>query len=130
LNPRITAKEWNLIKGAIRRVFSRSELRKTVIERTIVKGYTDETRKRVKTWCRCEQCGKLDAKSSLAVDHISPVVPTNSSFADMSLEELTDRIWCDIVNLQAICSDCHEAKSKIENKERRKYKKEKKENGK
>ena len=91
-NPRITVKEHNLLKGAVRRVFSRSELRKAVLDASVVTGHIDETRKRVKTWCKCKGCGKLDAKSSMAVDHIDPCVPINSSFAEMTIEEFINRV--------------------------------------
>ena len=125
-NPRITAREWGLLKGAIRRVFSRSELRRSVIDAAIIPGHIDETRPKVKTWCRCAECGKPEAKSYLQVDHKIPIVPLDKAFADMSLDELVDRVWCDKKNLTALDKLCHSKKTKSENKERRRIKKEKK----
>jgi hypothetical protein len=46
-NPRVTSKERGLLKGAIRRVFSRSDLRRKVIELSRI-DHTDSTRPRVK----------------------------------------------------------------------------------
>lgn len=125
LNSRITARERGLIKGAIRRAFSRSDLRKTVIEACIV-PHIDSSRPRVKSWGLCAECNKPTPKSYLVVDHKEPVIPLNRSFEDMSLDEVVDRMWCPISNLQPICEDCHLTKTKQENKVRRANKKEKK----
>lgn len=124
-NPRISVKERNLIKGAIRRVFSRSDLRRSIIDKAVFK-HEDETRKRVKTWCKCAQCGVPTPKSYLQVDHIQPIVPLTSSLEEMSWDEVVNNIWCDEKNLQALCEECHNVKSKAENKKRREYKKERK----
>lgn len=123
-NPRISKKERNLIKGAIRRVFSRSELRSQVIEDSIVAGYYDTKRKRVKTWCKCQLCGELEAKSNMQVDHILPVIPLHLSLEEITLDTLIERIWCDRANLQAICVGCHDVKTAAERKERGRLKRE------
>src|ERR1017187_3371000 len=94
-NPNISAKERGLIKGAIRRVFSRSDLRKAVIEASIIEGYTDETRKRVKTWCECALCGKREAKSNMECDHIDPIIPLETSLEQMNWDTVINRIWCE-----------------------------------
>jgi len=120
-NPRITKKEQGLIKGALRRVFSRSDLRNAVIEASIVK-HNNPDRPKVKTWCLCNVCKKPEAKSYMAVDHIEPLIPVSTSFAEMSLDEFIDRLWCVIDNLQAICPTCHDEKTAIERKARKKKK--------
>ena len=125
-NPRITKEERGLLKGAIRRVFGRSELRKGLIERAIVPGYKDPKRKAVKFWVKCTSCGKMEAKSNVEVDHYDPVIPVDRSFDEMSLDEVVDRVWCEEGNLKIICEDCHHTKTAAENKERRRLKKLKK----
>lgn len=125
-NPRVSVKERNLMKGALRRVFSRSELRRLIIDKSIIIGYTDNNRPRVKTWCKCNTCGTPTPKSYMEVDHIEPVVPLNGSFQEMSLDEFINRVWCNENLLQAICEVCHDQKTKAENKERRRLKKERK----
>lgn len=128
-NSRITKKDFALIKGALRRVFARSELHRRVIAKTIVE-VVDSTRPRVKTWCLCPMCETLTPKSYMVVDHISPVIRITSSLEELRLEDnavqkLTDLIWCEESNLQAICEkSCHKAKSRLENAQRRKNKKE------
>lgn len=126
LNNRITVKERNLIKGAVRRIFSRSELRKSVLDKSINPCYTDLTRPRVKTWCKCAACGRHEAKSLVNVDHINPVIPTDSALEFMTLDEVADRIWCEENNLQVLCESCHNTKTKAETKIRAKNKKERK----
>lgn len=118
-NPRITKKDRGLIKGAIRRVFSRSTLRNQVIAEALV-VHSDPERPRVKNWCLCNVCKKPEAKSYMAVDHLSPVIPVDRSFEEMALDEVVDRLWCAKENLQAICPTCHDEKTKQERKQRNK----------
>lgn len=125
-NPRLTKKDKGLLKGSIRRVFSRSDLRKSIIEKAIVPGYKDPKRKAVKFWVKCESCGKMEAKSNVQVDHVIPLVPIDRSAEDMSMDELVDRAWCEESNLKPLCKPCHHTKTGLENKERRAFKKGKK----
>lgn len=117
MNSRISAKERGLLKGAIRRVFSRSELRRIAIENSIIQ-HSDDSRKRVKTWCLCANCKKPEAKSNVQVDHILPVIPTDKSLEQLTWDEVVDRIWCEPIHLQVLCTDCHDLKTKAERKER------------
>lgn len=119
INPRITKRDRGLIKGALRRVFSRSELRNKIIDSSLIE-HNDPTRPRVKRWCLCNVCKKPEAKSYMAVDHIDPLIPLGSSFEEMSLDVVVDRLWCIEYNLQAICSQCHDEKTKLERQARKK----------
>lgn len=121
-NSRITAKERGLLKGAIRRVFSRSDLRKQAVEENRV-NYSDPNRPRVKKWSVCHQCDKFIPTYLIEIDHRVPIIPVDKSLEDMSWDDLVDRIWCDSDNLNTLCKDCHKVKTKAENKERRAYKK-------
>lgn len=118
MNPRITKRERALIKGALRRVFSRSELRQKVLSTADIQ-HSDPIRPRVKKWSRCPVCTKPTAKYEMAVDHIDPVVPTTTSFELMSLDTVVDRIWCLEIGLQPICPLCHDRKTKQEREERK-----------
>jgi 5-methylcytosine-specific restriction endonuclease McrA len=122
-NPRITKKELGLLKGSIRRTFARSELRERVIEASVMKGYSDPKRKRVKYWIKCTICGNPEAKSNIQLDHVHPVIPIDSSFEEMSIDDVVNRQWCEEENLKPVCKPCHEIKTKAENKERRRIKK-------
>ena len=60
------------------------------------------------------------------VDHKDPIIPPGKTLEDMEWTEVVDRVWCDESKLQALCKDCHKLKTRVENAERRKLKKEKK----
>lgn len=113
-------KERNLLKGAIRRVFSRSELRRKVVNLSVV-NHQDSSRPRVKNWCICPECMQFIPKSYMQVDHQIPIVKIHETLEDLDWNTVVDRIWCDENNLKAICKDCHKKKTKEENKQRRKY---------
>jgi len=119
-------KERNLLKGAMRRLFGRSDIRHSVIGKAIVKGYKDPSRKAVKFWVQCSVCLKMEAKSNVQVDHIVPLIPVGKRLEDMEWDDVVNRLWCDESNLQIMCKPCHKQKTKIENQERRRLKKEQK----
>ena len=118
-------KERNLLKGAIRRVFSRSETRRAAIDAVVV-DYLDPKRPRVKKWAICALCQKLTPKYLLEADHIEPVVPLNSSLEEMTWDELIDRVWNGKLN--PLCKECHKSKTKEESKLRKEIRKREKEN--
>ena len=124
MNPRITPKDKALIKGAVRRVFSRSELRRSILEAAIIEGYSDPKRPRVKKWFKCGICGEPEAVSYAEIDHKLPIQAILSlTNEDISWDNLVDKIWCEPSNLQALDKKCHKAKSKQENKLRREHRK-------
>lgn len=119
----LTKKDRNLIKGAIRRVFSRSELRNLALSKNDIE-YIDINRPRVTRWSFCNECGVITPRYQMQVDHIVPVVNITETLEDINWDELIEkRIWCSISNLNPMCLSCHKAKSKQENKERRAFKK-------
>ena len=122
MNDRITKKERGLLKGAIRRVFSRSELRKQVLD-AYETEHVDPKRPRVNKWAWCSVCGEVSPKYKMQVDHQDPVVEIHSSLEQMTWDELVDRIWCERNNLTVMCISCHTSKSKLEMKARRAHKK-------
>ncbi len=121
-NLRITPKDRNAIKGALRRAFSRSALRQSVLIDAIVE-HGDPERPRVKVWCKCAACGKPEAKSYMIVDHILPVIPLDTTMEEMSLDDVVNNLWCDRNNLQVLDQLCHDVKTKEEKQLRKQYKK-------
>lgn len=111
-------KERGLLKGAIRRLFSRSDLRRKVAASYHIKHH-DPMRPRVTKWSWCPLCGVIYPAYQSEVDHINPVIPLDKSLDDLTWDELVDRVWCAEVNLQAVCKECHKEKTKIERKQRR-----------
>ncbi len=126
MNNRLTAKDRGLLKGAIRRAFARSELRRSVLLGSKTE-HVDPNRPRVKTWYQCEVCDKYCAGHELQIDHIEPVIPYDKSMEEMTLDEIVARTWCEVHNLQVICIDpCHTNKTKLERKLRKELKNERK----
>lgn len=122
MNEGLTAKDRGLIKGAVRRAFARSELRRSVLADAKVE-HSDPTRPRVKTWYKCEECNGRFAQHQLEIDHVSPVVPVDKTLAEMSWDDLINRTWCDKMGLQVLCEECHDKKSADERKQRKEHKK-------
>ncbi len=124
-NPRISKKERGLLKGAIRRVFSRSDLRREVLNAAEI-DHKDPKRPRVTKWVRCFKCKEPTPKYKAVVDHRDPLVPIHTALEDMSWDEVINRAWCDKNNLDILDQECHNIKTKQENKQRREIKKGKK----
>jgi len=121
INRNITPKERNLIKGALRRVFARSDLHRQVVDRTRV-DYKDLMRPRVKKWSKCEQCKLFTPTYQITVDHIDPIIPTDNAFENMLVDDVINRLWCNITNLQGLCEPCHDQKTAKERVERKTHK--------
>jgi 5-methylcytosine-specific restriction endonuclease McrA len=125
VNARISKKERNLLKGAMRRVFSRSDLRKAALEASIIQ-HSDPARPRVTKWSRCSLCSKPEPTYLMEIDHVVPIIPVDSSLDEMTLDEVANRIWCEVVNLMPVCKPCHKIKTSKETKARAAHKKTKK----
>lgn len=123
MNPRMTKKELGLLKGAIRRVFSRSDLRRSVIAKARIEGYQDPSRPRVKKWATCQECKQPTPEYLMQVDHVNPIVPITTQLEHMWIDDLVNNVWCDEKNLNVLCKPCHSIKTKAENKLRREIKK-------
>lgn len=121
-NSRITKKERALLIGVIRRVFSRSDLRRAVMDAARIE-HCDPSRPRVKKWGMCVDCKMPTALYEMQCDHRDPVIPTNLTSDTMSWDTVVDRTWCPESNLAAVCKACHREKTLEENKERRRSKK-------
>lgn len=121
-NERLTAKDRGLIKGAIRRVFSRSPLRIGFVKNAMI-THSDPERPRVTKWSRCWDCGQPTPTYLIQVDHVLPIVPLDKSLEDMTWDEIVNNIWCSDNNLATLCKICHSVKTKAENSQRRAYKK-------
>ncbi len=116
-------KEFNIertIRGAIRRVFSRSPVVREVlmaVRREVPKFNADGQRsKKDSVQYKCGACGTWTKSTAVSVDHIHPVVCVDEGFIDYNT--FVERLFCPKENLQAICDTCHDAKSLHERLER------------
>jgi hypothetical protein len=110
-----------MIRGAIRRTFSRSPI---VIEvrnegrREVPKYNKDGSRsKKDAVQIHCEQCDQYVGSTKIAVDHIEPVISVSEGFVDWNT--FVERIGFDNKdNLQRLCDTCHQSKTNAERFER------------
>lgn len=113
------AKHFNqdaAIRGAIRRVFSRSPIIREVlfkVRREVARYNKDGSRaKKDAVQYRCNVCGNYVGSTKVSVDHIVPVVSVSEGFIDFNT--FIERLFCDAANLQVICDPCHNAKTQTE----------------
>lgn len=65
----------------------------------------------------CASCkGQFSAKN-VCVDHIEPVIHPEVGFVDWNV--YIERMFCSVVNLQILCSTCHDVKSANEKQQRK-----------
>lgn len=102
------------IRGAIRRVFSRSPIKIEVqrkVRREIPRYKKDGSRgKRDSVQYQCNVCKSWVGSTKVEVDHIVPVIETNEhGFVDWNM--FVERVFCGPENLQVICDPCHDKKT-------------------
>lgn len=104
------------IRGALRRVFSRSPVVREVLmknRREVPKYRKDGTRaKRDAVQYQCNLCNEWVGSTKIAVDHIEPVISVDEGFIDFNT--FIERLFCDADNLQPICETCHRLKTNAE----------------
>lgn len=67
--------------------------------------------KRQKFEYQCESCLNWFPEKKINVDHVQPAGSLNSA-AD--LPGFVERLFCEVDNLQVLCTDCHDKKTKDE----------------
>ena len=101
------------LRGAIRRVFSRSPVVREVlmkVRREVPKFNNDGRRaKRDAVQYKCNVCNAFVSSTKVSVDHIEPVISVEDGFQDFNL--FIKRLFCAESNLQVICDTCHDKKT-------------------
>lgn len=131
--------ERNRVKGALRQSFRMSPQMWETLQRAkhelppaLKKDGTPGKRPQVRY--KCAICEGMFMQKYVQVDHIDSVVPLYKTEADMTYDEMAERIFCPKDNLQVVCStpltknggkpSCHKIKSDEENFIRRELTKE------
>ncbi len=109
--------------SAVKKTFSRSQFAKRFKEESIVKG---KKGKRGGKIAKCNICGVDSPYYKTNIDHIDPIVPLMIPGKIMSFFMLYERTFCNEDNLQVLCKDCHDKKSKKEMGQRVKWRRRKK----
>lgn len=71
---------------------------------------------------KCAICASQVGPKQIKIDHINPVIPVEGF---KSWDDVIERLFCEVENYQAICKECHDAKTLGENELRKRCKKEK-----
>ena len=118
----------SVIKGAIRRVFSRSplvqEVRRKVREDRVQYNRDGKPSKKKAVYYKCAICEKFVRAKYTSVDHKIPVIDPVIGFLNWDI--YIERLFCGVENLQLLCSTCHDEKTNKERKIRALNKKTKK----
>lgn len=109
------------IRGAIRRIFSRSPVKIEVLKkvrREIPRYNKNGSRgKRDAVQYQCAVCKSWVGSTKVEVDHVIPVIEVNEKgFVDWNL--FVERLFCGPENLQVICDPCHDKKTAVERMKR------------
>lgn len=92
------------IIAALRKIWFYSELRQNA-----AKAVKEGSR------YRCQMCNELHEK--IQIDHIIPVGSAKNAYGDYDWNTFIDKLlYCTPENLQALCKECHSAKSAVDNK--------------
>jgi len=107
-------KAWALYSPKYAEVYSK------VSRRARKKNKDGSLSKRIHILIICPICGELKCKAATEIDHIEPVIELHKTRHDYTLEEIKQRIDCDISNLRVICKVCHKKKTAEERAIRKK----------
>lgn len=116
----ITPQEYRTVISYMKRVFSRSQVRREVRDDA---QDPNSFGPRGGKMYKCFECKQSFPASSIQVDHKNPVIPVTKAALDMKLDAILKRLWCKKSNLRVLCKGCHDIKSADENEKRRAIKK-------
>ena len=77
----------------------------------------EKVSKLVRNFYRCKTCKKVFSRRGVSIDHVRPVVDPKKGWR--GFDEYITRMFCDQSGFQILCSLCHDAKTKKENKTRK-----------
>jgi len=105
---------WSFIRSALRQ---KSRWWKPVSEckqkaKRVYKG----SNKRQKFEYQCNHCKNWHAEKNINVDHI---IPAGTLTCANDLPGFVERLFCEVDNMQCLCTECHNIKTKNERKNKR-----------
>lgn len=102
---------WGWIRSALRR---KTIMWKPIAEaKALARRSYKGTNKRRKWEYECAECKKHFADKEIAVDHIESAGSLRKA---EDLPGFIERLFCEIDNLQVLCIDCHNKKTKKDRK--------------
>jgi len=106
---------WSFIRSALRQK-SRWWRPITQCKQNAKRPYKGPN-KRQRFEYQCNFCQNWFLEKKINVDHVIPVGALNCS---QDLPGFVERLFCEVDNLQILCSTCHDNKTKLESEDRKK----------
>jgi hypothetical protein len=79
----------------------------------------EKVSKLVRNFYFCAHCDKVFSRKGVSIDHVEPVVDPRHGW--QGFDEYIKRMFCLVDGFQILCHNCHDTKTKKENKIRQKY---------
>lgn len=105
------------IISALRGAFRKYPPKYEVLEEAFVGKKVNELSGRVAKHYRCNSCKGHFPLSKVNVDHITPVVNPDTGFT--TFDSFIENLFCQKEQLQVLCEDCHDKKTREENTQRK-----------
>lgn len=74
---------------------------------------------------RCAMCDGTYKSYQVHLDHIEPVIPLTEGFT--TWDKFIARLFCNVDSFQVVCTECHDAKTTLEENMRLYYRNQKRE---
>jgi len=109
----------SIIKGALRRTFSRTPIVREVLEASV-----HPTKKGIRGGKQyvCAKCNEAFPGKNVQIDHIKDVIDL-IPMKHISYDMLVTNLFCPKENLQVLCKTCHDEKTKVARELRKEFKK-------
>lgn len=121
-----SARLHSFIVSALRGAFRKYPAKYEVLEEAFVGRVVNQKTNRLSKHYKCNMCQGHFPTSEVNVDHVIPVVSPTDGFT--TYDSFISNLFCGKENLQVLCSDCHNIKTKEENQVRRECEANKKRN--
>ena len=80
----------------------------------------EKVSKLVRNFYRCEKCRLVYGRKGVSIDHIKPVIDPKKGW--QGFDEYIARMFVGVSGFQILCKECHDEKTKRENKIRKEHK--------
>lgn len=106
------ARYRTFIVSALRAASRRWPPKYETLQEAYVGQFVNPKTKRVSKHYKCAACTEVYPGKEVNVDHIFPVIDPKTGFT--SWDDFISRLFCEKENLQVLCTECHNLKTKKE----------------
>lgn len=103
------ARYRSFVTSALRSASRRWPPKYETLKEAFVDRITNKKTGKLAAHYKCASCMQLYPAKDVQVDHINPVVDPATGF--VSWDVYIDRMFCEGVNLQVLCTSCHKDKT-------------------